>query len=974
MLRFGHVRQSMACKVLLPVVAAWTLASGCLAMADVTLNAQYSHEGADPLADDTGHGLTLTNGGGVPFNTPLSPGNLGFILGTKASQFSYNGSQYLGVPSGVYTPGTDFSFTALVRKSSTNETGHQTILASDRFRFQYRGPGGNQGVLRLDLVPSIGGTTNETPPGSFLYDKWYFVALTYNASTKQIAAYLNDTPEFTAPVFTRTASGNGLSDMSNFRLGNDGVSGIGAADPFAGQIDRSRFYQGVLSPQLLGSSFLDQTARYTHEGANPLDDDSGYGRTLTNGGGVSFVAPPGSTNFPVGSKVGQYTRSSNSYLDLPAGLHNPGDDFTFLALVRKNSDETGGHQTILGNNRFRFQWTNTGTTSDGQGQLHMGVNAGGPSGSSGAGTFLTDKWYFVAMTYNAASGKVDAYLQDDSNFFKVPAFSFTVSGGMNDMSSFRLGKDGLSGIGSPDEFGGYIDGARFFNRSFTRKELRDVFRMMNPAAGPGLIAEYTHEAANPLTDDTGHGLTLTNAGGVEFTAPPSPGNFQLGSVSGLYDRTGTDYLGVPSWYMAGDDFTFMAMVRKDALETGTHETILSSNRFRLQYQDTGTTSDGSGQLRLDVNSPGASGTGLSGAGTWATQQWYFVALTYDAGSKAIRAYLQGDQPIFGGPKLSLTANGDQGISDITQFRIGYDGLSGIGGGDGFGGYIDNIRFYDRKFTAAELRDVFRSYTSRPLGPFGLVSKYDFEQSNPLADDAPTGLHLDLTNGGGATFAPPPPSGFFNRLGTQAASFSGASNSYLDVPNMHTPGDDFTFVALVNPSNVGAFRTILSTDRFRFQFYPDGDGNPAGAVRLDVNGAGASGPGNSAANVVEPNQWYFVALRYTAASRLIDVFFQGANPDLTLNGPLFTRTALGASGIDDISRFRLGLDGVSGIGGVDPWVGWIDSVRLYDYALTNSQLQELFAYYASPEPSTVVLLLAGIAGVLAAARQKKTRCT
>ena len=61
---------------------------------------------------------------------------------------------------------------------------------------------------------------------------------------------------------------------------------------------------------------------------------------------------------------------------------------------------------------------------------------------------------------------------------------------------------------------------------------------------------------------------------------------------------------------------------------------LASDRFRFQFRNTGGT-DGAGTLRLDVNSPGASGPGESGDGTWLTEDWYFVAMTYDAATGQI---------------------------------------------------------------------------------------------------------------------------------------------------------------------------------------------------------------------------------------------------------------------------------------------------------------------------------------------------
>ena len=221
------------------------------------------------------------------------------------------------------------------------------------------------------------------------------------------------------------------------------------------------------------------------------------------------------------------------------------------------------------------------------------------------------------------------------------------------------------------------------------------------------MAKYDHEGPNPLVDDTGNGMDATNGGGVTFEAPPAPGNFELGDTSGKYTGASSSRLDVPPLYAPGDDFTFTAMVYKDASES--HQTILSSDRFRFQFQQGTATGDGVGALRLDVNSPGVSGPANS-ADIFNTEQWYFVVFRYDATTHVIDMFLEDDTDRdLAGPVFTKMAYGTDGIGDMSMFRVGGDGLSGIGGFDGFRGYIDGVRFYDVWLSNAELEHVFGTY-------------------------------------------------------------------------------------------------------------------------------------------------------------------------------------------------------------------------------------------------------------------------
>ncbi|MDZ7620591.1 MAG: DUF2341 domain-containing protein, partial [Patescibacteria group bacterium] len=923
------------------------------------LIAEYSHEAANPLLDTSGGGHDATNAGnsgGVAFVSVADPQGFAAGLGATTGSYVRSHSQRLELPAALAADlGTSFTFTALVRGDGlVAVSGHQTILGSNRFRFQ-RG-NADQLLLEVNQPPGTGTNLVEAASNSVAADTWYMAVLQYDDATNRANAYLLPA---TAVITTPTLSVSPtvpMTNISSFRIGSDGLSGIGSSDGWNGLIDNARFYQGALSKRELRDVFYSYTghngpvglvAQYTHEnGANRLADDTGHGLALTNAGGVTFAAASNPGGFALGDTVGQYNAASNSYLTVPE-LYTAGDDFSFVGMVRVDADS--GQQTILGSDRFRLQYSPV-TANDGRGSLLLQVNGDGVSGptSSTYGSFTPGEWHFVAMMYDAATQSIETYIQPDSPVFFGRALAQTALGsqGLDAMTRFRIGADGLSGIGSADALDGHIDGVRFYDQAFTKVQLRDIFREYRTAApGPiGLLAHYTHDGANRLADDTGHLATLTNRGGTTFvpSSPTNPGTFQVGDTVSQYTRAGTDGLDVPTIYTSGDDFTFVALVRKNGDESG-HQTILSSDRFRYQYRDTGGTNN-AGTLRLELNAGG--GTTESGDNTFRTEEWYFTAFTYNAATGQISNYLQDGASVFRGPAGSLTAN----LNGMTRFQIGNNGLSGIGGADPWGGWIDGARFYDQALTTRQLRDVFRTLTGHAPGPIGLVARFDHENvANRVQDTSGNALHA--TNAGGVTFAAPINPGPFD-LGTTVAEYPRNSTGYLDVPNVHTPGDSFTFTALVRKNAAAAgHQTILGTNRFRLQFR--GTSTDAGVLRLDVNGAGASGSNETALDAFPTQEWMYVALTYDADTKQLQGWLQDGSP--VFLGPDMTRTALGAIGIDDLNRFRIGGDDVSGIGSLDAFGGQMDGVRFYDTLLTKRELRDVFREYNPLATGTVGLV-------------------
>ncbi len=456
----------------------------------------------------------------------------------------------------------------------------------------------------------------------------------------------------------------------------------------------SNGYKGVWH---LGSSTADSTGR--HDG------------TIT-GTGVSTVdGVIGEANYFAGDGSRILARS----LDLGAASSlDAGDNITLSYWMNASSSQPGTYTRTIAKN-VTPGWETQRDSANPNQRFRIDTSAQTNQVKNAGNGVFNDAWHCMGVTL--AAGTMKAYVDAGSAITS----GYNHGTGFANTSNLSIGAN--PGGGAP--YRGLLDEVRFSDVARSEAWMNAEYRSqagllagitgsLDRSAGAGPLASYTHEQADPLTDVTGHGFDAVNGGGVAFVTPPSAGQFVLGDRAGQYARGGNQYLNVPQVAGAGEDFTFTAAVRKNADETGGHQTILSSNRFRFQFNNTGSTADGAGQLRLDINGAGAGGSNVGPAGGFLTEEWYFVALRYDADTQLIEAFLQdGNVAQLQAPVITRTVNGTLGLDDINALRVGSDGLSGIGSGDTWGGWIDNVQFFNDYLSNQEIENVFLADSTVP---------------------------------------------------------------------------------------------------------------------------------------------------------------------------------------------------------------------------------------------------------------------
>ncbi|MFA6340708.1 MAG: LamG-like jellyroll fold domain-containing protein [Candidatus Paceibacterota bacterium] len=198
----------------------------------------------------------------------------------------------------------------------------------------------------------------------------------------------------------------------------------------------------------------------------------------------------------------------------------------------------------------------------------------------------------------------------------------------------------------------------------------------------------------------------------------------------------------------------------------------------------------------------------------------------------------------------------------------------------------------------------------------LLGEWVFDSQSQLIDTS--GAGNTLTNGGGATFATT--SGY---NGKGAFSFNGTSNYlWIAAPsgqNLSITTDKVTVSAWINPNSTQAGTIVCKNQPYILAL---GDQHFYAGVGT---GSWLFVSGNS---VIPLNTWSFVTMVY-----------DGAKISLYLNGNFDGSIAKTGNLLYWASDFYIGY----GTPGVDQYFsGLIDDVRIYESALTSSEIQKLYA--------------------------------
>ena len=520
------------------------------------------------------------------------------------------------------------------------------------------------------------------------------------------------------------------------------------------------------------------------------------------------------------------------------------------------------------------------------------------------GTFATgykipeNKWVFVCGQYNGS-------------FLKIYADGEVVRNEY--IGSFQLNSNiyptyvGTTQTGSSSilrwYFNGTIDEVRIYNRSLNSTEIQELY-----SDGPGadivtnglvLWQDYQKKTTLDYSGNENNGIIHGNPQWVVDEPRHGWVNGKFGkalSFDGVDDyvevldspELNPDYITITAWFMLYNNNARGAIISKDYTQ---YDLIVSD-----------VDSDGVVELRFDGRTSAGGILTLASNLDLESNVWYFATVTYDG--QYVKMYLDGEliaQKSVAGV-LANTSN---------NLHIGErpDGTLP------FNGSIDEVRIYNRTLSANEIKEIYENNT---FIRNGLIAYWRFDEGKGnIAYDTHNIVKTD--NAGSSKFG-------------KALSFDGVDDYVeVDKPGLITD-KQFTVLFWINPEqNVNNatsvfFRAENTTSYAEIKVQE----NVSGFVRASIYDGTTGFP--SVADYIGYNHWVFL----TVTANNTDMCFY-------VDSNIISCTNITSAIEKTLNLYQIGAFYVPSVWNTR---GIIDEVRIYNRALSDEEIKELYLYGSS----------------------------
>jgi hypothetical protein len=574
---------------------------------------------------------------------------------------------------------------------------------------------------------------------------------------------------------------------------------------------------------------------------------------------------------------------------------------------------------ISGTNGFDFYLDGFGVNITVNTSFGTGAYASGPG-------IILNKWQFVCAVHNGLSYTGLSVYINGVNVTNV-----------NSAGGDKTPGTGASYIGndptSTYDFDGSIDEFRFYNRALSSTEIMQLYqsgmssvnKSLTNRLTSGLAGYWTMDggdvswSTNTIVDKSGLGRTGTLKNMATSTVPTIGKIGQAFKLDGVNDFitmgdvNAVDSLTaitVAAWVKVGSDATERHIVDKSlcdgATNGGPFELYMVSHKAVFaMYPVSGTPANfvntSQSVSAIDDN------------------QWHFLVGRYDGSN--IELWIDGVRDPGYQAYSSLTM-----ANTTNELQIGGD-CSGVGIGNGYEwpGLIDEVRVYTRAITPAEIKQLYNmgqvklntSQSGRVTS--GLIGYWSFNgpdiswSTNTAYDRSGQGNNGTITNM--STSSSPT----IGKVG-QALNFDGV-NDFIPLPSNPIGANTVTVCAWMKTSTLSTWQNIVSDDNFLFGPYNDGNNS----IVVSSNGGGTVI--FSANNSLTVDTWYHVCV-VRLSSGTATVYINGVQSGTP--GTTGTPVAGGTLGIGD-----------RGNGANLPFKGSIDEVRIYNRALSLSEIKQLY---------------------------------
>lgn len=315
-----------------------------------------------------------------------------------------------------------------------------------------------------------------------------------------------------------------------------------------------------------------------------------------------------------------------------------------------------------------------------------------------------------------------------------------------------------------------------------------------------------------------------------------------------------------------------------------------------------------------------------------TAVWVHLVGVYDTSVQKIYLYVNGSVIGNAGKTLSWDATG--------AVQAGRD-LAADSWGQFFNGSVDDVRIYNRALSATEIANLAQSKQS---------VKWNFSESSGTTT-ADTGTEGNTgTLGSGTSFAAGHAGNGVQMSGTSTGYVVGAANAVRT-------DQSFTVAAWVNLNSfgTGAARTAVAEP---------GSSSSGFVLKYDSSGVWAftMPEGDQVTPAVDQitsfssstNTWVHLAGVFDATAHTMQLYVNASSQGTTTHSALSTWNATGA-----LQAGRSFWDGAY----ADAWYGTLDSVRVYQRALSSSDVTNLYNETDPASPFTEAAMTAGVPGAL-----------
>ena len=973
-----------------------------LASGDITSNLvaewKFDEGSGTSTADATGNGHTgtLTNaGGGLPtwtageINDAINFCGRQLELrgrGQRSRSLGHVGPDGLGM--GKRFPGGGHTF---IDKRNVLTPFNSYYIGADTTNMRYS--------ATIENAAGSGGASPLGNNGDLVTGVWQNVALTYDGANAQI--YVNGVPSGGAVAYT----GGVYSSDTIFNVGsNPWDSG------FVGSVDDVRVYSRALSANDLKTLYLTGTPSALRGGDTKsnlnawwkLDEGTGTSTadSIGNGNTGTLVASPTWGAGKIGDDL--TFNGTSQYVDVGNGANinfEYTQPFSISAWIYPVAGGTG-FSTILSKRNTIGPYQGIEFDDD-YGCNCLLLDVYGSTSSTGLQTFSNDNgtlplnaWHHVVTTYDGTASNTSVKMYIDGVDETTPASNNDLTATILTSTHMMIG----TWQANPNYFPGQIDDVRIYSRVLNQADVAALYTQgsscSSPAAndasiiynGPYHVAQYcdgknwkpmgpvpgsggghcanpsgaegdllynsdysvmqycdgtkwrgiggkpTVNALNNTQDlvawyklDDGSGTTAIDSStyGNTGTTHNSP-TWGTGVINGDLTFNGTtQYVSVPdaSSLDISGSWTVSTWVNLSALPT-------TGNGWSLVMKNgvNGVNNPANYGLVIDNGYYGTSG----GAPEWAayfndllthdiilnstapisTGVWYDLAAVWDSSTSNLYLYVNGALSATENTPFTPASPGGGGLS------VGSDGASNYSSGS-----FDDSRVYRRALNAGEIAALYEAGNPTGAQPNSLIAWWKLDESSGTTalDSTGNGNTGTLTNGP----VWEPAGGEVNG----ALQFDGVDDDVTSsLPLASYP---VTACAWVNYDSATSVTSVIigTSGGAPFRLYLINDVGNQDYLTLYNNNGGVS----SASDSIRAGVWNHICAVADASN----------NGSVYINGVLAAGpTNMGAATFP--GSFLLGSES----GGGNNCKGLMDDVRIYNYALTGTEIANLYATTAA----------------------------